>query len=307
VHLDTDFGGDPDDACALALLLGSSDAELVGITTNLEVDGQRAGCAAHYLRLADRTDVPVVAGAGASLTTMRTYAPTFGDTRYWADPVAPLPSAPGAALDALHASIEHGATVIAIGAFTNLALLEVGRPGTLRDVPIVAMAGWLPDQATAGFPAWGAAMDWNVQCDARAAAIVFDAAPALTLVTLPAAMHAQLRASQLPTLRAAAPIGNLLATQSEQHALDNDFAALASAHERLADDLVNFHWDPVTAAVALGWPVATTETMTLVGELRDEHFEFRPSPNGRPTRVVTAVDADAFDEQWLNAIRATCR
>jgi inosine-uridine nucleoside N-ribohydrolase len=297
VHLDTDFGGDPDDACALALLLGSSDAEITGITTNLEVDGQRAGCAAHFLRLAHRTEIPVVAGAGPSLTTGRSYAPTFGDPRYWPEPVAPLPSPPRAALDALRTSVARGATIVAVGAFTNLALLELERPGTLRDVPIVAMAGWLPDQRSDDFPDWGPATDWNVQCDTRAAAIVFGAAPDLTLVTLPAAMHARLRASQLPTLHALGPVGALLAAQSAVHARDNDFAG----------DLVNFHWDPVTAAVALGWPVAAIETRRLDAELHGEHLEFRPSPNGRPTRVVTRVDTAAFDERWLNAVRATCR
>lgn len=33
VHLDTDLGGDPDDACALAMLLGWPNVEIVGITT----------------------------------------------------------------------------------------------------------------------------------------------------------------------------------------------------------------------------------------------------------------------------------
>jgi len=31
IHIDTDFGGDPDDACALAFLLGSPGAQIVGI------------------------------------------------------------------------------------------------------------------------------------------------------------------------------------------------------------------------------------------------------------------------------------
>ncbi len=188
-----------------------------------------------------------------------------------------------------------------------LALLEVIRPGSLRDVPIVAMAGWLPDQRRDDIPPWGPAMDRNVQCDTRAAAIVFDVAPALTLVTLPAAIDVQLRASQSPALRAAGPVGALLATQSEQHAIDRGLADLARAHAGLANDLVNFHWDPVTGAVALGWPVADVETIALVAELHGEHLEFRPSPNGRPTRVVTHVDAGAFDDRWFNAIRATCR
>ena len=33
IHLDTDLGGDTDDACALAMLLGWHEAEITGITT----------------------------------------------------------------------------------------------------------------------------------------------------------------------------------------------------------------------------------------------------------------------------------
>ena len=33
LHLDTDFGGDTDDACALAYLLSRRDVDLVGLTT----------------------------------------------------------------------------------------------------------------------------------------------------------------------------------------------------------------------------------------------------------------------------------
>jgi inosine-uridine nucleoside N-ribohydrolase len=39
VHVDTDFGGDPDDACAVTMLLGWPDVEIVGITTNLDAGG----------------------------------------------------------------------------------------------------------------------------------------------------------------------------------------------------------------------------------------------------------------------------
>ena len=52
VHLDTDLGGDTDDACALAMLLGWSGVELVGVTTVADPGGRRAGCVAHCLGLA---------------------------------------------------------------------------------------------------------------------------------------------------------------------------------------------------------------------------------------------------------------
>ena len=50
VHLDTDFGGDTDDACALAYLLGSADVELVGVTTVADADGRRAAYARYLSR-----------------------------------------------------------------------------------------------------------------------------------------------------------------------------------------------------------------------------------------------------------------
>lgn len=64
LHIDTDLGGDPDDACALAMVLGWPDVDLVRITTTADPDGLRAGYVAHVLELVGRMDIPVAAGAG---------------------------------------------------------------------------------------------------------------------------------------------------------------------------------------------------------------------------------------------------
>jgi inosine-uridine nucleoside N-ribohydrolase len=69
VHLDTDFGGDTDDACALAYLLARDDVDLVGVTTVADADGRRAAYVRYLLELAGRAGVPVAAGAARSLTT----------------------------------------------------------------------------------------------------------------------------------------------------------------------------------------------------------------------------------------------
>lgn len=42
IHLDTDFAGDPDDACALAMVLGWPGADVLGVTTTADPDGSRA-------------------------------------------------------------------------------------------------------------------------------------------------------------------------------------------------------------------------------------------------------------------------
>ena len=304
IHLDTDFGGDPDDACALALLLASG-AELVGITTNLDPGGLRAGCVAHYLKRAGRTEIPVAAGAGASLTTLARHFSTAADPGCWPEPVTPAPAPPGAALDLLCRSIEGGASVVAIGAATNLALLEVARPGALEQASVVFMGGWIEPPA-AGLPAWGPEMDWNVQCDTDAARILAAKAN-LTLVTLPATLTAHLRAAHLPRLRASGPVGELLALQSEVHARTYKMTELGRAHAALPDDLLNFHYDPVTCAVALGWPGATLEEMRLRPVLDGGVVRFERDESGRPARVVTAVDGEAFSEMWLGRIEGLRR
>jgi inosine-uridine nucleoside N-ribohydrolase len=301
IHLDTDLGGDPDDLCALAMLLGWPDVEITGITTTLDAEDMRAAYVAYCLRLARRDDIPVASGAGVSLTTLQRADPFLNDSRYWPDDILPSPSTPGAALDLLARSIDAGATVAGIGTSTNLALLEIARPGSLRHAPVVLMGGWVRPPAD-GLPAWGPEMDWNVQFDPRAAEIVFASATDLTLATLPATMQAQVRRADLPRLRTAGPLCELIARQSEARATDAWMPALAEAHAALPDDLLNFQFDPVACAVALGWPGATVEQIRLRTDRDGDVLRFVPDPGGRPVRVLTDVDGPAFAAMWLERV-----
>jgi inosine-uridine nucleoside N-ribohydrolase len=288
VHLDTDFGGDTDDACALAYLLGRPDVDLVGVTTVADSDGRRAAYARYLLELAGRPDVPVAAGAAASLTTGERCEPEHGD---WPDR-PPLPQPPGAALDLLDRSVAAGATVVGIGPFTTLALYETLRPGRLRAPTL--MAGYA-DPPAAGLTPWGPAMDFNNQWDRRAYAIVLGTGP--TLVTLPATLATWARAADLPRLRAAGAVGRLLADQLVAHR--ERWGRPPGAD--LPADLLNFQYDPAACAVALGWPGATVEETAV--RLRLDGGLDR-DPDGHPVRLVTAVDGPAFAAHWLDTVEA---
>jgi purine nucleosidase len=301
VHLDTDLGGDTDDACALAFLLGRPEVELAGVTTVADRAGRRAGYARHCLGLAGRAGIPVVAGAGLSMTTLQSAEPVTDDDRYWPGGLACRLSPAGAALDLLLRNLERGATLVAIGPWTNLALLEIARPGSLSRAPVVATGGWTG--LGAGLPAWGPEMDFNVQWDTRAAEIVAATAD-LTLVPLPVTLRAHLRAADLPRLRGSGPLGELLARQGEAHGRDFQMGEMGRLHAGLPDDLLNFQYDPVACAVAIGWPGAIVEQARLQLMHEGELVRFRPGAAGRPMQMLADLDSGSFTEYWLKAIEA---
>ncbi len=301
LHLDTDLGGNPDDACALAMLLGWPHLELAAITTAIDPGGRRAGCVDHVLGLAGRDDVEVVAGATMSSTMRESADPADWDIRHWPPDLEARPASAGAALDWLERSIARGAVVAAIGPLTNLAALELLRPGALSGAEVVVMGGWV-DPPALGRPAWGPARDFNIQWDTRAARTVFSAAGTLTLVTLPGTLSAHLTDADLPALRTLGDLGALLAQQGKARADDTGMTALGRAHAGLPDDLLNFHFDPVTCAVAAGWTGVHAELTRLSPDLLGDALAFRRDPAGREVRVVTDVDGPAFRTTWLTAV-----
>jgi inosine-uridine nucleoside N-ribohydrolase len=304
IHLDTDLGGDTDDACALAMLLGWAGVEITGITTVADPGGRRAAYVAHLLHVAGRDDIAIAAGAEVSSTTLGR-ADLVIEERHWPTSIAPRPSPAGAALDLLERSLDAEATLVAIGPYTNLALLEIARSGSLNRQPVIVMGGWI-QPANPDLPQWGPDMDFNVQWDTRAAEVVAATAQ-LTMVTLPATLKAHLSRADLPRLRAAGPLGQLLARQGEAYGQANQMEKLGREHSGLPDDLLNFHYDPVACAVALGWSGALVEDMRLQPVRTNDVLSFHPNPSGRPIKVVLDVDGAAFRETWLSAVEAAAR
>lgn len=300
IHLDTDIGGDTDDLCALAMLLGLPDVELSGVTTCAGLSDQRAGFAAYALQLAGRHDVPVAAGADGSLGGHR-WPPELADPgRHWPEPIAPLPSPPGAALDLLAASVARGATIVAIGPFTNLALLETVRPGLLATTEVVLMGGYL-ERPRAGLPQWESNIDFNVQDDVVAARIVFERCSPL-VVPFTVCLEITLRAEHLPALRGGGRLAELVARQGVLHGEEHHMHALGREHAGLRDDLLNFQYDPLACAVATGWDGATIEEIPLRVQDTNGWLSLEHDPAGRRLRIVTAVDTARFERDWLDAV-----
>ena len=304
IHLDTDLGSDTDDLAALAMLLGWPDVELTGITTVSDPDGRRAGMTAYGLELAGRADVPVTAGADGSLAGFT--IPLAFYEHHWPDPIELRPSPPGAASDALIAAAERGDTIVAIGPYTNLAIVEAIRPGLLTSTEVVVMGGHVPPMPE-GYPTWDSAIDTNVQQDAFASAVVLGRCDP-TVVPLVACGRVTLRASQLQALRAGGPLARLVADQAEALGRDHGMTELGRSFASLPDDLLNFQYDPLACAVAAGWEGVTIEELPIDARLADGLLRLAME-DGAPRRpIVTDVDPAAFDAAWLEAVlRASAR
>ena len=297
VHVDTDLGSDTDDLSALAMLLGWDGVDVVGVTTSTDPGGRRAGFVAYALGLAGRDDVPVTAGAQGSLAGLFTPL-AFPD--YWPVEIAPRPAGAGDALALLEANAEAGATIVAIGPYTNLALLEAARPGLLASCEVVVMGGHVTEPRP-GLPRWGVHDDFNVQQDRFAAAVVLERCDPV-VVPLAVSLQVWLRARHCAPLRESGALGRLVADQSEMHARDNGRTELGRAHDALPDDLLNFQYDPLACALAAGWDGARVEDVPTHLELRDNRLWTTRRPGARALRVAVEVDAPRFERAWLRAV-----
>lgn len=302
IHLDTDLGGDIDDLCALAMLLRWPEAlGITGITVVGDTDGRRTGAVRQVLAIASREDIPVAAGAE---TSQGYYPYELGlpdEARYWPTPILPSPNPVTEALDLLKASIDQGATVIGIGPCTNLRLLEEAYPGILRDARVVLMGGYvLPPRP--GFPAWRNEDDFNLQVDVASAFTVLTRSGPM-LVPLPITGETYLRHADLPSLRDAGPLAQLIARQAEAFAVDERMDVRYGATcARVPDDIINFQHDALACALALGWHDGVTiEELPLCIEVENGVLHERVA-RGVPTRVVTAIDGARFSEFWLETV-----
>ncbi|MEO8540002.1 MAG: nucleoside hydrolase [bacterium] len=301
IHLDTDIGGDTDDLCALALLLASPEVELVGITTCADAEGRRKTFAEHALKLAGRTGIPVATGARGFLGGLEHF-PGVQDVRYWPGAVQVEPGPAREGLDLLEASARSGATIVAVGPFTNLAMLESLRPGVFAHAPVVVMGGYL-GLPPAGYPQWPSSYDYNVQADRVAARIVYEKLDPL-IASLNVTLKSSLRRRDLAVLKAGGPLARLMALQAELHCENNRMEKLARDNLALPSDLLNFQYDSVACAAAIGLDSITTGVERRALDVDGEQLVLRERDDAPERRFVVDVDTDEFSRTWLERVSA---
>ncbi len=303
IHLDTDIGGDLDDLCALALLLQWPELEITGVTTTAETNGRRAGYVHYVLNLMGRQDIPFAAGADVGDGYLR--YPELGyppEEENWPEPIPRRPGSVDTAVELIKHSVDQGAILVGIGPFTNFRLADEQYPGLLRRAEIVLMGGYVYD-IPPGYPQWRHEDDWNMQVDVQSGLYMLEHSRPL-LVPVTVTCQTALRRAYLPRLKQAGKLGDLLARQAEVFArTEQNEQKYGQTCAALPDDLINFQHDPLACAIALGWREGVEiETVPLKWEVRDSWLYEQPDPDGVPTRIVTRIDGEAFNQFWLDRL-----
>jgi len=212
VLIDCDPG--QDDALALLLALASPELEVVGVTAvagNQTLDKTTAN-ALRVLELADRTDIPVAAGADGPLAgELVVAADAHGETGL--DGVdLPPPSTepvPEHAKDFLAATIgasESPVTLVALGPLTNVALLLEAHPEATAGIDrIVFMGGGIHEGNQTP------SAEFNIWIDPEAAARVFESGLDVTMVGLDVTNRAVLSNADAASLRGGGPVAEAAA------------------------------------------------------------------------------------------------
>ncbi|GAA3179521.1 nucleoside hydrolase [Blastococcus jejuensis] len=290
--IDTDPG--IDDALAILLALASPEVDLRLVTTvhgNVELE-QTTENALRVLHLAGRSDVPVAAGARASLVHPQPEraghvhgAAGLGGVQLPPSPAELDPRPAVVALAELLMASTEPVTVATIGPMTNLALLLGVYPeAAARIGRLVVMGG----SAGRGGNVTAAA-EFNVWADPEAAQAVLTAGLPTVLVGLDVTLHTVLGEDGIARFAAAGPVGSSAAAILQQY-LDHARTAYGTSGVVVHDALA------LTEAIApgtLGTVRRDVVVDTTLGAGRGQTLVDRRGVSTAPAAVEVAEAVDS--------------
>jgi purine nucleosidase len=285
VILDTDIGTDVDDCLALALILGSPELQLEGVTCVYGDVVLRARMTRELLNLRGRGDVPVLRGAHEPLLGLR---PVYwegheGQGLVGQEEDTPAESGEDAVDYIVRTVLEKPEEIhlLAIGPLTNIALAFKRDPRVARDLAhLTIMGGVLRGPQSLGL----AYVEHNIRCDPEAAHVVLSAGAPVTLVPLDVTTRVRITPEHVARIAAAG---------TPFHAAVADQVARYPRFGRLG---YTFLHDPLAAAVAVRPDLVGLETVhvdvELAGRLTAGATLMRLPTDDAPANARVALDVD---------------
>jgi purine nucleosidase len=301
VVLDTDIGTDVDDCLALAVLLGSAEIDLVGVTTVYGDVALRARMVRKLLHLVGRGDVPVHEGIREPLMRNR---PVF-----WPGHEGVGLLEPGDEDRFGHGPDQHAVDylidrvmgapgtihLLAVGPLTNVAAAMIREPELAANLAHLTIMGGLIATWTSGH----GPVEHNIRCDPEAARVVFASGAPISLVPLDVTLKTVITREDVAAIRAVGtPFHDAIADQ----------VALYPPFEERGGQ--TFLHDPLAAA-AIAWPDVLEwhdleVDVELAGRLTTGMTVARQPGQEVPAtaRVAMGVDAVAAERFIIERIRA---
>lgn len=280
ILLDTDIGGDIDDAICLAYLLKEPKCELVGITTVCGEPEKRAAVADAICQTTGRK-IPIVAGLDSTMQPVPVYPTPDGAQalKFWQHNTYEKADAPAFMYQKIKEN-PHEIVLIGIGNMTNIATLFCTYPdvvGLLKGLYV--MNGYF-DEAPLPAPYY----NWNSWADPLASQIVFASDVAVhraipleitDALTIEARQAKVLLNSDSDLMKAVFSFGGAWLEKSEKLILHDPLAAVCVFHP----DICRFERGDVQ--------VETELESNMGGTI------FIPSPNGN-VEIAKSVDREQF-------------
>lgn len=199
--LDTDIGTDVDDALALAVLLGSKDVDLLGITTVYGDTHLRSTIAMHICELVRRS-IQTFVGERQPISGREVWM-TGSEGKNYKNLTSFTPKSQSAVeylvqtINANPQSIE----IIAIGPLTNIARAIKSSPDFVKNVKRLWIMGGDFTQSK---------VEHNFKCDIAAAKIVLESQIPISILDLPNSQKTIIRMPEIDRIKDAPNLGPLL-------------------------------------------------------------------------------------------------
>ncbi len=280
ILLDTDIGGDIDDAICLAYLLSEPECNLLGITTVCGEPEKRASIADAICRAANK-EIPIIAGLDSTMQPVPVYPTPDGAEalKFWQHSTYEKADAPAFLYHKIKEN-PHEIILIGIGNMTNIATLFTTYPDAAKLLKgLYVMNGYFGTELLPE-PYY----NWNSWADPLASKIVFSACTAVhRAVPLEVTDRLTIKAEEAEILfradsdlmKAVFSFGNAWLESSEKLTLHDPLAAMCVFH-------------PSVCRFECGNVQVETEQENNMGGTT-----FTPSINGN-IEIAKSVDREQF-------------
>ena len=292
--LDTDIGGDCDDALALALAIRHPEIDLRAVTTVSGDTTVRAHLAARLLAIGGCTDVEVAPGVRVDSD-----APNWmGHEGEGIEPGPEAPLSERGGVDALCSA--NDAVLATIGMQSNVAAALERDSAIVDRVRLLAVMGgsFAPIVALDGTE-YPPERDWNLICDPDGAVRALNAGFETLYVPVDVTFRCPLRRAHLDRLRKGDELCRALSAL-----IDVWYQRILAPFEMTGEsDVVAFLHDPLTVACIVDRSFVTVERMPVIVQMVDGvPRTLVDEERGCEADVVRSVDAAAFADWWLETV-----